>query len=88
MSTCPTCHHEVVDAVLGDGTNVLLEHGPRTYIALDTFAIFPQDGDRVFASAALVEHAALCSVQRRAQAEDRTIGKQSYNAQHRGKKSA
>jgi hypothetical protein len=86
MSLCPTCHHEVVDAVLGDGTNVLLEHGPRTYIALDTFAIFAQDGDRVFASAALVEHAVLCPAQRRAQAEARTAGKQRYDADTRHKK--
>jgi hypothetical protein len=88
MSTCPTCHHEVVDGVLGDDTHVLLEPGPRTYIALDTFTIFPQDGDKIFASAALVEHAVLCPAQRRAQAEALTAGKQQYDHQHRIKKGA
>jgi hypothetical protein len=88
MSTCPACHHDVVDAVLGDATHVLLEPGPRTYIALDTFEIFPKDGDRIFPSAALVEHAVLCPTQRRAQAEARTAGKPQYDHQHRVKKGA
>jgi hypothetical protein len=86
MSSCPACHHEVIQALLGDQTTVLLEPSPRTFVAVDEHSIFPTDGARVFQSAALVEHAVLCPAQRRIQAEERTVGKQQYEQRQRTKK--
>jgi len=82
MSTCPACKsQDVITGRLGTETVLLSPHF-RTYIALEEHHIFPEDGDRVCLSTALVEHAAVCTARRQQQARDRAQGKAQYQATH------
>jgi hypothetical protein len=85
---CPHCSHDVVSATLADGQTILLEPGPATYVAVDEHHIYPEDGDRVFRSSALVEHSVLCPGERRAQAASRVDGKKTYDRTHPAKQGA
>jgi hypothetical protein len=60
MSTCPLCQRDVVTAHLSADQTIVLEIGPATYAAVELGATFPAEGDRVFLTHALVEHAAVC----------------------------
>ena len=71
MSTCPQCHHDVITATYGSQTVVLDPHA-TTYVAVAAHRLLPTEGDTVFRSTALVEHAAVCPAARTAQAEQRS----------------
>ena len=77
MSTCPQCHHDVITATYGPKTVVLDPHF-KAYACIDEHHIYPEEGDKVFLSTALVEHSAVCSGERKAQAEYRKEGKAQY----------
>lgn len=63
MSICPKCHRTVVTGQLGDGTTILLDPVPGTYVAVEPMMDFPIDGARVFRSGALVTHVSVCPVE-------------------------
>jgi hypothetical protein len=78
MSTCPACKHTVITGVVHGAETVLLDPHYRTWVGVELTHFFPEDGDRVFQSSALVEHAAVCPAQRQAQAQAREQGKETY----------
>ena len=63
MRQCPHCHHDVIIATYGSQT-VVLDPFATTYVAVAAHRIVPKEGDTVFLSTALVEHAAVCPVER------------------------
>lgn len=78
MAQCPKCHkHGLVEAQTGRGA-ILLDPHAKCYAAVEMATIFPEDGSRVFLATALVEHAAVCSAERREQADQRQAGKEQY----------
>jgi hypothetical protein len=77
---CPKCNRDVIRALFAPDIPILLDPAPLTYVAVDEHHIYPEDGDRVFQSAALVAHAPLCTGEWRERAAAREAYKQSQSA--------
>lgn len=80
MATCPQCNHTVIAGQFG-GTTILLDPQYHTYVSVEEAHLYPEDEDRVFLCMGLVEHRAVCSGMRRAQAAQREQGKAVYAKQ-------
>lgn len=70
MSTCSRCGRDVVRVTHGAMTRDL-DPTPMTYVTAHERHIFPEDGDAVVLSAALVEHAVVCPKMREEEARQR-----------------
>ena len=63
---CPKCHAPVIRGLLGaDQVELLLDPHALTFASIEPLDIYPQDGDRIFATSAYVEHRVLCPVEQR-----------------------
>lgn len=71
MPRCSACHHDVIHTVGPDAVPVILDAHARTFDAVDIAHLFPQDGDAVRTSRALVEHKAVCAAVREGEARAR-----------------
>ncbi len=83
MAICKACGRDVIAAIVHGTETVLLDPHYNTWVSVEEHHFFPADGDRVFQSSALVEHAAVCQGQRQAQQRDREAGKKTYQQQHK-----
>lgn len=61
MSRCPHCRHATITGTRSDGTPVVLDLVPNTYLYVDD-PWRPVDGGRIVQSVALVAHEAVCPV--------------------------
>ena len=64
MAECPDCKRPVISVTVGDGLTaetLLMEPTLQVYVSMsDRGGAFPQDGDRVFHSTGVVQHALVC----------------------------
>jgi hypothetical protein len=56
---CEHCHHEVIRVTYG-ATSIDLDALPTTWVTIEEHETYPKEGDKVYRSTALVEHAAVC----------------------------
>lgn len=87
MARCDACGRDVITATYG-GKLVLLDPHYRCYVAVEEDHIYPEDGDHVFLSTGVVEHAATCPQARADQARQREQGKRQYEQRQAAKRGA
>lgn len=75
MTTCPKCRRDVIQVTTGK-TTLLLDPVPQCYGAVEEHHIYPEEGDRVFLSTALVVHFSVCPVEIREKDHRRTLAKE------------
>jgi hypothetical protein len=70
MTQCAQCRHDIVTVQCG-GTTVILDAHAKTYRGTVEAHLYPEEGDVVFLSSALVEHSAVCAAVREGEARSR-----------------
>jgi hypothetical protein len=75
---CPQCQHDVIDAAGPGGALVRLDAHAVTWTSLEERHLFPEEGDAVRPSRALVTHAAVCVAVRAGEARQRVGGRNQY----------
>jgi hypothetical protein len=83
MARCAQCQHDVIEAAGPGGEIVRLDAHAVTWTSLEEGHLFPEDGDPVRPSRALVSHAAVCQAVRAGEARQRAAGRTQYQQRKR-----